>query len=170
MAQSSALFKCVAACTVHRKKKCHNQIILDLAGRLQALYSLTLVISRWPPATTDNPFADGRPVYFNEPMYSCLVKETIWQQADKQGGFADLCYRAQADSAPRIGDELRDYDWFSGRLTNVIWNIDHDCFSCRVADEIPNNNGNYEYDYEWLITAALAAGYVVDRRSSFLIL
>lgn len=100
----------------------------------------------------------GRSVYYGS-MYSCVVKKTIWQQADKQGGFVDLRYRVQVDSTPRIGDELRVRDWFSGCLTDVIRNIEYNYFSCRVADEVPYNNGNYQYDYEWLIASALAVGW-----------
>ena len=94
-------------------------------------------------------------------MYRCHVEKRIWQDVLKTSTYTLVYHDLEMAEAPEIGDQLNDSRWYSGPLTHVVWNVDDEVFNCRVDDEAPSIDADYEYGYEFIVENALMEGWKV---------
>lgn len=92
-------------------------------------------------------------------MYKCHVEKRVWWDGDQSSDFTPFYYDLDVAQKPELGHQLRDGRWFSGPLTFVVWNVDDECFHCRVVDEKPSADMTYEYSHEFLVENALQEGW-----------
>lgn len=92
-------------------------------------------------------------------MYQCHVEKRIWREPDRSSGFTRLYVNLEVDAAPKVGLELNTGRWFSGPVHFVIWDVDHGRFVCRVEDEYPFHDSDYDYSYEWIVENYLMLGW-----------
>lgn len=92
-------------------------------------------------------------------MTHCRVEKRIWRDRDEKVDFTCVYYELDVGDAPARGTELADGRWFSGPLTAVIWNSDAERFNCRVEDEEPCFDRDYDYSHEFLLENALMQGW-----------
>ena len=85
-------------------------------------------------------------------MYKCRVEKRVCQNGTDINDYTALHYELELEAAPQAGEVLKEGQWYSGPLTNVIWAIDEDCFHCRVGDEFPFSQGHEIYSHEWIVS------------------
>ncbi len=92
-------------------------------------------------------------------MYKCRVEKRVCQNVTDINDYTALHYELEWEAVPQLGEVLKDGQWYSGPLTNVIWAIDEDRFHCRVGNEFPFNQGHETYSHEWLVSAYQQEGW-----------
>ncbi len=92
-------------------------------------------------------------------MSRCRVEKRIWKDRLKSSDYTCLCYELEVADTPARGSELHEGRWFSGPVSSVIWNVDEACFHCRVEDEAPSIDRDYEYTHEFLVENAVSEGW-----------
>lgn len=95
-------------------------------------------------------------------MYRCEVELRVWRSAGASSGHTLLRHVLEVAESPKVGLELHEGRWFSGTLTRVVWNVDKECFHCRVADELPLQDRDYDYSHDWLVANFLQQGWQRD--------
>jgi hypothetical protein len=95
-------------------------------------------------------------------MYPCRVEKRVWHEPDRSSGYTRLFFHTEVESAPTIGLELEDGHWFSGPLNFVIWDLDNECFVCRVEDEFPVFEQDYKYTHGWIVDNYLLQGWSAE--------
>jgi hypothetical protein len=83
----------------------------------------------------------------------------VWRKPDRASGYTRLYFDLDVESAPKVGHEINEGRWFSGPLNFVIWDLDDERFICRVEDEFPVYERDYDYSYEWLVENFLLQGW-----------
>ncbi|MFA7096486.1 MAG: hypothetical protein WC383_08405 [Gammaproteobacteria bacterium] len=94
-------------------------------------------------------------------MSNCRVEKRVWKDRGKQSDYTCLYYELDVGAPPQRGAQLRHGRWFSGPLTFVIWNVDDRQFKCRVADEVPGADHDYDYSHDFLVQNALHEGWKI---------
>jgi hypothetical protein len=92
-------------------------------------------------------------------MYPCRVEKRIWREPDRSSGYTRLFFNLEVEERPNVGIELQDGRWFSGPLNFVIWDLDNERFICKVEDEFPVFDRDYDYSYEWIVENYLLQGW-----------
>lgn len=92
-------------------------------------------------------------------MTLCRVEKRIWRDADRASDYTCLFYELDVGDAPERGSELHEGRWFSGPLTQVLWNVDDGFFHCRVDDELPCADCTFDYDHGFLVDNAVQEGW-----------
>ena len=95
-------------------------------------------------------------------MSRCRVEKRVWRDPFKTSDFTCLYYELEVDETPRRGHELNEGRWYSGPVNFVIWDLDAEQFNCRVDDEVPCADQDFEYSYEFLVENAVAEGWKVS--------
>lgn len=95
-------------------------------------------------------------------MSRCRVEKRVWRDPYKSSDYTCLYYELDVDDEPRRGCELNEGRWFSGPVSFVIWDTDRERFSCRVEDEVPCADADFEYTYEFLVENAIAEGWRIS--------
>jgi len=92
-------------------------------------------------------------------MYQCHVEKRVWRDPEQTSGYTRLYFNLEVDEVPKVGIELQHGRWFSGQLSFVIWDVDEERFVCRVGDEYPVQDRDYDYSYEWIVENFLLQGW-----------
>lgn len=92
-------------------------------------------------------------------MSNCRVEKRVWKDPHKASDYTCLYYELDVEATPERGQQLHEGHWFSGPLASVIWNVDDAQFKCRVEDEVPYSDRDYEYTHDFLVQNALHEGW-----------
>lgn len=92
-------------------------------------------------------------------MFKCRVEKRIHKSVANKNDYTLLKYELEIETVPELGQVLKDGQWYSGPLKNVIWAIDDHCFHCRVGDEFPFVQGHENFSHEWIVETFQREGW-----------